>query len=64
MSELRNAIDAAVQQYGSLNKAARVLRIDVGYLSRLRHGLLDNPSPKIQRKLGVRRRVIYERVTP
>lgn len=64
MSELRNAINAAVQQHGSLNKAARVLKVNVGYLSRLRSGEDNNPNKKLQKRLGVRRLIVYERIEP
>jgi hypothetical protein len=59
MDGLTRAIDAAARRYGSLNKAARVLDLDVSYLSRLRNGLRDNPSDAVLRALGIERRVVY-----
>lgn len=56
---LRNAINALAGKHGSLRAAARVLRVDAGYLSRLRNGSKTEPSAALLRKLGLRRVVTY-----
>ena len=57
---LHDRIEQLVQQHGSLRAAARVLEIDVGYLSRLRNGGKVNPEKDKLRRLGLRRVVSYE----
>jgi transcriptional regulator with XRE-family HTH domain len=60
---LKQRINELVTQHGSLRAVARVLGVDVGYLSRLRGGAKTNPSPEILRKLNLRKsvEVRYER---
>lgn len=48
--------------YG-LRGAARKLRVDPGYLSRLRSGAKTNPDDALLKKLGLRRVVTYEWAT-
>ena len=47
------------KKYGGLRRTARLLSIDPAYLWRLKKGQ-KNPSEFTLRKLGLRRRVIYE----
>ena len=49
-------------KHGSFRKAGEALNIDHSYLSYLLHGIKDNPSDDVLKKLGLRRRVIYERI--
>lgn len=57
---LQERIDQLVTQHGSLQAVSRVLRIDVGYLSRLRSGEKSRPGDDTLRSLGLRRVVSYE----
>ena len=63
LKPLRDRIDWFVAVHLSLRRAARALRVDVGYLSRLRNGKMANPSDSLLRKLGLERVVSY-RVLP
>ncbi len=40
-----------VEVHGSLRNAARALRMDAGYLSRLHSGEKTNPGPEVLKKL-------------
>lgn len=60
--ELRKRIEEIEGLYDGLRGAARVLRCDPGYLLRLKRGEKVNPSPKLLRKLGMKRKVSYVRV--
>jgi len=53
------SVDAAGKKHGSLRAAARVLGVDVGYLSRLRSGKKSDPSDGLLRRLGIRREVRF-----
>jgi hypothetical protein len=64
MSRLRERIKELEAQHGGLNAAARVLKVDAGYLSRLASGEKDTPSDKLLRKMGLRRVVWFERLGP
>lgn len=56
MSEiLREAIDREIERHGGLRSAARALKCDAAYLSRLRAGTKDNPGEALLRKLNLRR---------
>lgn len=59
MNALRRRIQELAKQHGSLRAAARVLKIDAGYLSRLQDGLKTEPSNDVLRKLGLKRVVTY-----
>lgn len=48
-------------RHGSLRAAARVMKIDPGYLSRLSSGEKKEPSQSVLRRLGLRRVVTYVR---
>lgn len=61
MNELQAAIQRQIDKYGGLRAAARVLNVSAPYLGRLRDGTYDNPNSKLQKKLGVRRLVVFER---
>lgn len=54
-------VRALVKVYGGLNAAARGLKIDAGYLSRLQSGEKHEPSDEVLQKMGVRRVVAYVR---
>lgn len=56
---LKQRIDQLAQQHGSLRAAGRAIRVDAGYLSRLRDGTKDDPSKATLRKLGLQRVVSY-----
>jgi hypothetical protein len=64
MNRLQARIKELEAQHGGLNAAARVLKVDPGYLSRLASGEKDAPSNKLLRKLGLRRVVWFERLAP
>lgn len=51
-----------VAQHGSLRAAARAVKMDAGYLSRLQNGSKREPSDAVLKKLGLRRLVDYGRV--
>jgi hypothetical protein len=53
------AVEAKIQQHGSLRAAARVMRVSAPYLCRFRHGQKRNPSDALLRKLGLRRVIEY-----
>jgi len=43
------------EKHGGLSVVARVLGVDRAYLWRLKKGKKTNPSPKILKKLGLKR---------
>jgi hypothetical protein len=61
MNMLQKRIADLVLKHDGLNAAARVLKVDAGYLSRLASGEKDNPGDDLLRKLKLRRVVTYER---
>lgn len=61
---LYRQITKLVAMHGSLRAAARVLRVDPGYLSRLRSGGKTMPGKTLLRRLGVRAITTYERIAP
>lgn len=64
MNRLRERVKELEAQHGGLNAAARVLKMDAGYLSRLASGEKDAPSDKLLRKMGLRRVFWIERLAP
>lgn len=52
------------KQYGGFRPAARALRIDVGYLWRLKTGDKTNPSDAVLKKLSLERRISYAPTPP
>lgn len=58
---LADRINELVEQHGSLRATARVLQVDVGYLSRLRSGEKDDPAEILLRRMGLSRIVSYNR---
>lgn len=58
---LEERIKELVARHGSLRAVSRVTQIDAGYLSRLARGEKARPSKAVQRKLGVRAKLLYER---
>jgi hypothetical protein len=51
-----------VKQHGGIRPAARVLRVDHGYMSRLVSGEKDNPSDLVLHRMGLERIVTYRRL--
>jgi hypothetical protein len=47
-------LDELIAQHGTLRAAARVIEIDVGYLSRLRSGEKGKPGKDFLRRMGLR----------
>lgn len=64
MNRLQHRIKELEAQHEGLNAAARVLKVDPGYLSRLASGEKNTPSDKLLRKMGLRRVVWFERLAP
>lgn len=58
---LRQRITELFNQHGSWRAAARVVRLDHGYLYRMHAGMKKEPSAEALRKLGLRRVVTYAR---
>jgi hypothetical protein len=54
-------VDELVREHGSLRAAARAVKIDHGYLQRLRDGEKKNPGRLTLRRLGLRKVIAYER---
>lgn len=52
-------ISMLVDRHGSLRNVAKVLEIDLAYLSRMQSGEKVNPSETVLRKLGLVRVVTY-----
>lgn len=61
---LKARIDQFIDIYGTLHEVSRQLRVDVGYLSRLRTGKMVNPSDVVLAKLGLRAETTYYRTRP
>lgn len=51
-----------IRRHGGVRAAARVLKIDPAYLTRLRDGKKRDPGPRLLKKLGLRAEVRYEYV--
>ena len=58
---IQQRVKEIVIVYDGLRRAARLLNIDPAYLCRLLKGKKKNPSQFILAKLGLRRKIIYER---
>lgn len=58
---IADRITELMQQHGGLRAAARAVKLQPSYLSRLRNGHQTNPSPEALRKLGLVRHVTYTR---
>ncbi len=61
---LAERIAELVEAHGTLREVSRILRCDVGYLSRLERGEKSEPTDEYLRRLGLRRIVTYERLKP
>ena len=59
---LTERIEELKIEHGSLRQAAKVLNIDVAYLSRIGSGKKVNPSEKTLIKLGLKLEVDYARI--
>lgn len=55
MSELSQAAERLIDKHKGLRKAAKAIKIDPGYLSRIRNGLKTSPSDAILKRLGLAR---------
>lgn len=60
--KLTDRIAELVSQHGSLRAAARVIEIDVGYLSRLASGEKSRPKAEFLRRMGLKAVIDYERI--
>lgn len=58
---ISEAVQVAVDRHGGLRKAARAIGVNYAYLSRLWNGAKSNPSPQVLRKLGIVKRVTFEK---
>lgn len=58
---IRRRIEELEIYYEGLRRASRVLKIDVGYLHRLKTGKKNNPGAVVLRKLGLKKVIIYQR---
>lgn len=58
---LQERIAELVEQHGSLRNAALVVKVDVGYLSRLASGEKVRPGKSILQRMGLRLVTTYER---
>ena len=56
---LSQHIKGLESKYGGLRKASRALKLDAGYLCKLKSGEKKNPSALTLWRLGLRRKVIY-----
>lgn len=56
---LQDRIDELVLQHGTLRATAAVLKVDHGYLSRLRRGVVTMPSNGLLRRMKLRRVIYY-----
>jgi len=56
---LRDRIDELVLKHGTQRAVARVLKVDHGYLSRLRRGVVTMPSNGLLRRMKLRRIIYY-----
>jgi hypothetical protein len=57
-------IASLIEKHGGLRPAARAVRVNYAYLSRLGSGEKINPTPTVLRKLGLRKVVTYELIRP
>jgi hypothetical protein len=62
MNELTQAVDRIIAKHGGLRKAAKAINVNFAYLWRLSKGKKSNPSARILRKLGLRRRVEFHAI--
>jgi hypothetical protein len=53
-----------VERHGGVRAAARVIKVNYAYLSRLRSGEKTNPTDAVLRKLGLRKIVVYAPIKP
>ena len=58
---LADRIAELERQHGGLRPLARILMVDVSYLSRLKSGEKYRPGKMLLRRLGLRSVVTYER---
>lgn len=59
MTNLQRAVARLVKQHGGLRLAAKAIKVDVAYLSRLRSGEKGNPGDDVMRKLGLEKAVTF-----
>jgi hypothetical protein len=55
---LAERIDEFAAKHGSLRNAAKILEVDAGYLSCIKHGKKE-PSDKVLFRLGLKKHVHY-----
>ena len=51
--EISTRVRQLIAQYGGIRPAARALKMDAGYLLRLKTGEKMNPGPAVLKKLGI-----------
>ena len=56
---LGDRIDDLITDYGGLRAAACALKIDAGYLSRLRDGSKTAPSNALCERMGLKKHTVY-----
>lgn len=61
--ELREHVKRLSRDFGGLRQLSKRVGLSAGYLSRISHGLKDEPSDATLIKLGLRRVVTYERLS-
>lgn len=61
---MQERIDELVLKHGTLRAVGRVLKVDPGYLSRLRRGIVTMPSNGLLRRMRLRRVIYYVRAQP
>lgn len=57
---LAERINEFAKRHGSLHAAAKVLGVNVSYLTRLRNGEKTNPNARLLKKLGLKKVVKFE----
>lgn len=56
---LQDRIAQLSERHGGLRAAARAVKVDAAYMSRLARGEKIHPSPRVLKRLGVRQVVSY-----
>lgn len=60
---LRSRIEALTEKYGGITKAGKAIKVDTGYLVRLRDGEKRNPSDETLFKLGLVKVITYKKLS-
>lgn len=62
--DIKTAVKAIIARHGGVRPAARAIGVNYAYLSRLQTGEKANPTTAVLRKLGLRKVVSYEPISP